>query len=293
MGRPLGLASQDSQGNGTPPSPEHVLGGSPADCGERPRPSDADLLPAPLPGRRTVRVLEEDPDLARQLDPARADAASRLSVAGVVSLPKGVFCPQEWFPNYGGTFGALLLDGLLLRGVHLARRSSVEVLGVGDLVRPLEPELDSYAAIAPDAMQWWALRPARLAVLDASFIRRLSDYPEVIGELAGRLWRGSAAGCLRLSIVQQPRLSTRVEFILWHLADRFVRFQREGVLLAVPLCQALVSWLVGASRPAVCRALKELEQAGRVEHRPDGTWWLYRRPDDLAQPTLAVHDALA
>ncbi|MDQ3612196.1 MAG: hypothetical protein M4D85_11450, partial [Actinomycetota bacterium] len=128
----------------------------------------------------------EDPDLARHLEPDRAETASRLALANVVCLPKEVLCPHDRLPNRPGTFGMLVLDGLLLRAVQVAERPSLEVLGPGDVVRPFEPEPDPYAAV-PQGMQWWTLRPAKLAVLDAGFIRRMSDYPEVIGELASRL----------------------------------------------------------------------------------------------------------
>ena len=282
------LTYQDSQGKGTRPARELALDGAGSLPGERPQSSSGDLLQTPASGRRgrVVSVLREDPDLARHVDPAQAHTASRHAGANVVSLPKGMFCPHEWLPNRPGTFGMLVLDGLLLRGVQVAGRPSLEVLGTGDVVRPFEPERDPYAAV-PELVRWWALRPAMLAVLDASFVRRMSDYPEVIGELAGRLASGSARGCLRLSIVQQPRLSTRLEVMLWHLADRFGRVHSEGVLVAVPMCQGLLSWLVGASRPAVCRAVKQLQREGRVEPGPDGTWWLRRRPEDLAELTLA------
>ncbi len=248
---------------------------------------------APDTGRRgrVVSVLREDPDLARHLDPARAMTASRLAVANVVSLPKSTFCPHDRLPNRPGTFGMLLLDGLILRAVEVEGRPSLEVLGTGDVIRPFEAEPDPDATV-PHVVQWWALRPAKLAVLDASFIRRMSDYPEVIGDLAGRLARGSATGSLRLSIVQQPRLSTRLEIMLWHLADRFGRVHSEGVLLPVPMCHGLLSWLVGASRPAVCRAVNELQRAGRVEPGPDGTWWL-RSPPHEAALTPAVQDVAA
>lgn len=288
------LTCQESQDSGTPSAQELALDGAGSGPGNRPQSSSGGLLQAPAPGRRgrVVSVLREDPDLARQLDPAQAQTASRLAGANVVSLPKGMFCPDEWLPNRPGSFGMLVLDGLLLRGVQVAGRPSLEVLGAGDVVRPFESEPDP-AAPVHKLVRWWALRPVELAVLDASFIRRMSNYPEVIGELAGRLASGSAAGCLRLSIVQQPRLSTRLEVMLWHLADRFGRVHPEGVLLAVPMCQGLLSWLVGASRPAVCRAVKQLQREGRVESGPDGTWWLRRRPEDLAEMTLAAQDVAA
>lgn len=240
-----------------------------------------------------VSVLREDPALARPLEPARVEMASREALARVVSVPKGIFWPHEALPAKPATLGMLVLEGLLLRGVAVADRPTVEVFGAGDLVRPFESGLDPHAVV-PAEVRWWGLRPARLAVLDASFTRRMSAYPEVIAELAGRLWCASAATSVRLSIVRQPRLSARLHFMLWHLADRFGRVQPDGVVLALPLCHSLLSWLVGAQRPAVCRALKELDRAGLVARRADKTWWLARQaPEGLADLTLAARRVAA
>lgn len=143
-------------------------------------------------------------------------------------------------------------------------------------------------------VRWWALRPARVAVLDASFTRRMSVYPEVVAELAGRLSRRSAASSLRLAIAQEARLSVRLHRTLWHLAERFGEAQAEGMWLRVPLCHGLLSWLVGARRPAVSRAIAELEQAGRLARRGDATWWLGGPPPGVGvDPTLVVDRTLA
>ncbi|MDQ6750753.1 MAG: hypothetical protein M3Z33_08390 [Actinomycetota bacterium] len=162
----------------------------------------------------TINVLQEDPGLARHLDHARAHLAMQRAVAGVVSLPKGFFSAHQAIPRARGTFGTLVLEGLLLRAVSVTAQPSLEVLGPGDVFQ-LDPVGDSYATVAT-LTGWWALKPARLAVLDEHFTRRMSDYPELIGELAGRLWRRSAASTLGLAIVQEPSLSVRVHFMLWH-----------------------------------------------------------------------------
>ncbi len=117
-------------------------------------------------------------------------------------------------------------------------------------------------------------------MLDASFTRRMSDAPEVIAELAGRLSRRSAASSLRLATAQEPRLPVRPHHTLWQLAGRFGEPRAEGMVLRVPLCHVLLSWLVGARRPAMSRAINELERAGRLARRPDGTWWLGRQPPE-------------
>lgn len=235
----------------------------------------ADSHRDPVRATGVVSVLDEDPDLGEGLDPRQADSARRHAAARVVSLVKGEFSLAESIPSERGTFGLLLLEGLLLRGVSVDVRPSVDVLGAGDLIHPGQRHAD---ATVPADVRWWALRPARVAVLDTSFVCRMSDHPTVLGELAGRLARASEASTLQLSIVQQPNLSRRLQFMFWHLADRFGRVAPGGAILPLPLCHTLLAWLVGARRPAVSRALKELERAGQVERRPDDTWWLARAP---------------
>ena len=245
------------------------------------------------PSKDLVSVLLEDTELAGGLDPAETAVATRKALARVVSLPKGMFCPREALPAKPGTFGMLMLDGLLLRGVSVAERTDLEVMGPGDVIRPFDGEPDPYA-IVPAVVGWWALRPARLAVLDAGFIRRMSDHPLVIADLAERIGSHAATAGLRLSIVQQPRLTVRLQLMLCHLADHFGRVQADGIVLPLPLCHGLLAWLVGARRPAVSTAVNELERAQLLARRPDDTWWLSREmPEALAKLTAYAREVAA
>lgn len=220
-----------------------------------------------------VSVLREDPSLAAALSPAEVRAASPRAVARVVSLPKGVFWHHERLPKGSGGLGMLLLEGLVLRGVAVTDRPTVEVIAPREVFRPFELDRDPDALVSGE-VRWWALRPARVAVLDADFTRRLADYPGVIAELAERISRRSAESSIRLALVQEPRLSVRLHRVLWQLAERFGEPQADGMPLRVPLCHVLLAWLVGARRPAMSRAINELEREGRLARRTDGTWWL-------------------
>ena len=240
-----------------------------------------------------VSVLREDPALARHLTPGEARSASRLAVARVVSLPKGVFWPHERLPNESGGVGMLLLDGILLRGLAVTDRPTLEVLAPGDLFRPFALSRDPNRMISGEE-RWWALRPARVALLDAAFTRRMCGYPDVMSELASRLWCVSAASSLRVAIAQEPRLARRLHCMLWQLADRFGEAHDDGIVMKVPLCHMLVAWISGARRPAISRAINELERAGKLAHRPDGTWWLGRQtPEGFGEPALLAQPVAA
>lgn len=224
-----------------------------------------------------VKVLDEDPDLGRHLSVSQLADARRDAVARVVWVETGEWHPPEKTPADQGTLGLLVLDGVLVRTVSMGGRQGLELFGSRDLVRPFEPDTQLEATV-PVEVSWWGLIPTRLAVLDARFASKMCDYPEVIDELGGRLERRSSTHALRFAIIQQPRLSERLHFLLWHLADRFGRVHSDGVVLPLPLSHGLLAQLVGAQRPSVSKALKQLERAEVIARRPHGTWWLRRQP---------------
>lgn len=225
-----------------------------------------------------VNVLVEDPDLARSLPEGQLDLARRDAAARLLLVETGPWSAPEETPGEAGALGLLVLEGVLARSVALATREGLELLGTGDLVNPrLERAGSSDRTTVAPEVRWWALTPTRLAVLDARFTTRMCSYPEVIGELSGRLERRSFTLSLRFAIIQQPRLSERLHLLLWHLADRFGRVPSRGMVLPLPLTHELLAQLVGARRPSVSRALKELERDEIVLRRPDGSWWLSPR----------------
>ncbi len=233
-----------------------------------------------------ISLLVGSESTAQLPDRAPLELANPHAAARAISVAKGEFWPHELFLGEPGCLGTLIVSGLILRGVAVTDRPTVEVLGPGDLIRSWERELDPYAEVSAQ-VRWWALRPTRLAVLDASFIHAMAEHPEVVSDLLGRLWRRSEASSLRLAIVQQPCLSTRLHLLLCQLAARFGRPEGGGMLLPVPLCHALLSWLAGARRPAVSRSVSELERAAVVVHRDDGTWWLAREARQwFVEPSL-------
>jgi len=224
-----------------------------------------------------VTVVDEDSDVAQDLSAPRLEQARRESVARLVVLGPGESFPLEDVLAGRGGLGLLVLDGAVVRSLAMGDRNGLELFGPGDLVRPSESAGEA-GIMMPTRIGWWALCPTHLAVLDARFTSRMCSYPEVIDQLTGRLERRSSNHALRLTIMQQPRLPTRLHLLLWHLADRFGRMHPEGVVLPLALSHEVLAQLVGAQRPSVSRALKELERGELIARLPDGTWRLGDQP---------------
>jgi CRP/FNR family transcriptional regulator, cyclic AMP receptor protein len=216
-------------------------------------------------------VLREDADLAAAVPAAQRRQAASASLAHVVHVPRGVWDAGADALRARGGYGLLVLDGLVLREVAFAERWGAEVLGAGDLLRPLED--DGAEAVLPAAATWRVLADLRLAVLDQGWSYRMAAYPDVAAELTGRAVRRSRRSAKAFALAQQPRLDVRLQLLLWELADRFGRVGLDGVRLDLPLTHDLLSHLAGAQRPSVSSALSKLMRAGLVR-RTDYGWVL-------------------
>ena len=190
-------------------------------------------------------------------------------------LDGGKWQVDAWPASLTAGFGLLMLDGLLLRRVRLGDRFGVELLSVGDLLRPWDGE-DANASVAHEP-HWDVLQPARLAVLDIEFARRVSAFPEIAGQLAGRALRRSRWFAVNMAIVQQPKIETRLHMLLWHIADRWGTVRRGGVAIPVILPHTVLAALVAAKRPTVTTALAALERGGHLT-RTNTVWTLHGPP---------------
>ena len=221
-----------------------------------------------------VSLLEADPDLAPFLPRDQLALARRFALCEQRSLDRGRWQVEGDPAVDCAHFGLFVVDGVLLRRAEVGRRSSVELLGAGDVLCPDLPHGDPNVSM-PQGGSWTVLRPVRLAVLDEDFVAGLGGLRRVLSELNRRTLRRSRDLATRLALVDEPCLETRLENLLWHLADRFGRRQRGAVVLSdLPLTQQLLAELASAHRCAASRALARLEEHGRLEERPDGAYAL-------------------
>jgi CRP-like cAMP-binding protein len=234
--------------------------------------------------REVVRVFDEDRDLLWGVPPALADQLRRMVTADVLHFARGPILAPPAMDE--ATVGWLLISGFLTRRVTLATRSSCELLGGGDIVRPWQD--DGALSTLPVTTTWRALTPLTVAVLDAEFARTAQRVPALSAQFASRLLQRSHAMAVRLAIAQMPRLATRLHALLWHLADRWGTVDGDGVTLALRLSHGTLAELVSAQRPSVSVAMHELEASGLVQRAAVAGWKLYAHAKPGAGD-LAVH----
>ncbi len=209
-----------------------------------------------------VAVLDEDPDLAADLDGSRLATATRDLRAAAFNVPGGRWDPDGHAPSLRGGIGLLVLDGVLARRVGTQRRSGAELLGPGDLLRPAN--VDGASAESIFQTSWRVIEPLRIAVLDQRFLMRLAPYPEIAGELIGRAVDRARHVLVHMAIAHHPRVDARLLHLLWQLADRWGRVTPHGVSLPLRLTHELLADLVAAQRPSVTLSLQQLERQGQI-----------------------------
>jgi cytochrome c biogenesis protein CcmG, thiol:disulfide interchange protein DsbE len=91
--------------------------------------------------------------------------------------------PWSWIDHPNGHLGLLVLDGLLSRNVTLLGRTTMELIGGGDVLRPWD-DTDAQPSV-PRSVGWTVHVPTRVALLDAHLARRRRLSPGVVAVLAG------------------------------------------------------------------------------------------------------------
>src|SRR3954454_23706536 len=164
-------------------------------------------------------VLHHDADLADAVPPQKRVQAARESVAAVVRVRRGKWDARAPAEHTRGGHGFLLLEGLLVRRVGIGDRFAAELLGPGDLLRPLEH--DGEEATLPFAATWRVLEPLRLALLDGAWSARMAAFPGVGVELTARAMLRSRRLANMFVITSHPHLEERLVLLMWELADRY------------------------------------------------------------------------
>jgi CRP/FNR family cyclic AMP-dependent transcriptional regulator len=227
---------------------------------------------------RAVSLLEVDPDLIEHLDSEQAAAARSRAVARVAILDDGERDPWNWIGDTDGHLGLLIIDGLLTRNMRLLGRTTMELLGAGDLVRPWDDVADD--ASVPQAVTWTVHLPTRVAVLDRPFVERIAPWAGITTALVSRSARRAQWLARHLAILENPRVDARLLLLFWQLADRWGTVGADGVTVPFQLTHTTLGRLVRAQRPSVTASLHQLSERGLLTRRQgDHAWILHGDPD--------------
>jgi CRP/FNR family transcriptional regulator, cyclic AMP receptor protein len=228
--------------------------------------------------RSVISLLEADPEFGEALAGDERALASRALMVHARVLEVGPWEPSGEFVGEPPAVGLLLLDGILTRDLVFAGRTTTELVGGGDVVRPWDddPQLDAL----PFSASWHVHVPSHVALLDARFALACGRWPALASALGARHVRRARGLAFQRAIAQLPRIDDRLLVLLWALAERWGRVGPHGVRLPLPLTHRTLATLVGARRPSVTTALSGLSREGLVERTPDG-WLLHGDAADI------------
>jgi CRP/FNR family transcriptional regulator, cyclic AMP receptor protein len=218
-----------------------------------------------------IRLLDAEPDLARHLTEEERDEAAALTVP-VVRVGPGAL-DIDGLLGSRAAFGALVLDGMLLRHLRVGEQTGLRLLGPGDL-------LSLSSAPASTLLVESGLRataPTRLALLANDVLLAAHHWPRLVAGLQTRAAEQVDRVAVQLAICQLPRVEHRLLALLWLLAESWGHVTPLGTTLPLSLTHETLAGLIGARRPTVTLALGELTERGAVV-RQDAGWLLVEPP---------------
>jgi CRP-like cAMP-binding protein len=217
-----------------------------------------------------ARLSELDADLLALLpDEVRIVGGPQLRV---VSFERGLI-PHAVLAD-GLSF--IVVDGLIAQ-VHQVRDRLARVLVWSGDVLPVPTE----------AVTLEAVTPVRLAIIDSRVLRLATHWPDMLGELARRLGALQGRTAIAAALGQLPRVDERILLLFTLMAEELGKVSADGVLVDVPLTHQLLGTFVGARRPTVTLALRDLADQGLLRRREDGVWVVDRRALESGPDVLA------
>ncbi len=228
-------------------------------------------------GLQSVGLLEVEPDLRAYLAPDE-----RQVVAGV-AIPVRVFPPKpldiDALLDDAGAFGAVILDGLVLHRMSIGAQPGLRLLGPGDMLT----HSGGSRTVLLGESSYRSSGQLRLAMLDDRVLLAARRFPRLFAGLQVRLGDQHQRLAAQLVICQLPRVEDRLLTLMWLLAETWGRVTASGTVLPISLTHDTLGELIGARRPTVSLALKELVARGSLL-RQNGEWLLLEAPPEGSAP---------
>lgn len=219
----------------------------------------------------SVRLLEAEPDLGRDLTPEQLQQARRYAVLPVLEVDAGPWTVSQLEQAAGVrgvVHGFLVLSGLIGIDAKIADRVCTRVI--------VSSELVLFDGLEPDSMPvrfgWSALEPVSLAILDERLLLIGRHWPRLLGALLARAAQQTRQAFIHQAISQLPRVEERLLALFWSLADRHGVARADGVWVQLPVTHETLARMIGAQRPTVSLGLTRLAESKLLQ--PKGGGWL-------------------
>lgn len=169
-------------------------------------------------------------------------------------------------------FDFIIAEGVVLKQTYFAGRTSMELLGPGDVLGP--PLTPSRQRESRATSSYRAHSEVTLAVISERFRAAARRWPQLSDVLHDRLGRQIHRASMQLAVLHIPRAEDRVLALFSDLAERFGRVTGDGIVIDIDLTHELIGLLIGSRRPTVSIALEELSRTGALTRNGDGRWIL-------------------
>ena len=120
----------------------------------------------------------------------------------------------------------------------------------------------------------------RDAVLREPVLRALGQWPSAVAAVLRGASNRAHSLAITLAVSNLRRVDVRLLMLLWYLAERWGRVTPDGVIVPLRLTHETLARLVGAQRPSVTTAIRQLEDEGRLRRTPDRLWLLCGAPPE-------------
>jgi CRP/FNR family transcriptional regulator, cyclic AMP receptor protein len=228
-------------------------------------------------GSQTVALLDVEPELRAYLAPEERELVSRVSIP-VALVAAGALDIDELLDD-AGAFGAVILDGILLHRMSIGDQYALRLLGPGDMLS----RTGTFRTALLGGSSYRATSPLRVAMFDDRVLLIARRFPRLFAGLQIRLAEQHQRLAAQLVVCQLPRVEDRLLALMWLLAESWGRVTASGTVLPLALTHDALGELIGARRPTVTLALKELADRGSL-FRQDGEWLLLEPPPQSAPP---------
>jgi hypothetical protein len=228
--------------------------------------------------------LEVDPDLGRFLAPDELAEARQLMVP-VLTLARE---DETTFPErlrQHNAFAALLVQGMVLEQIQVGEHPGMRLLGPGDVV---SPDAGPPSLLVADVSAR-ALAGTRLALLGREFLLGSRHWSGLTRGFYARLSQQADRLTTQLVICQLPRVDQRLLALMWLLAESWGRVTPSGTTLPLKLTHDVLGALIGARRPTVTLALRDLSERGALV-RQDSGWLLLEAPTEASRPLASLRN---